>query len=273
MIDWSELLVGEKKGLVVEGKSDVRFVEAFLDAGQRSNLWTDWRIKLIVKEAGGYNQILKELDRTDHQLLALVDRDWRTEAEIAVLQGHHPNMSFLPRIMLENYLIEPSEVWSMIVPAQRERLDEAIFKAAIQSAVAEWLHHGALNAILYEQGAFDFCRGSEGYPKDLLTTVITDEGDIRRKIEAWQAKLDPNKMIKAYQERLEHFQQMDISLQAKHCINGKMFFAQVIVAEVLNRFIRQADESSWRDDLLAAATTCPPDLVEILTRILDSQRN
>ncbi|GAB4546045.1 MAG: hypothetical protein OHK0023_05240 [Anaerolineae bacterium] len=182
-------------------------------------------------------------------------------------------MSFLPRIMLENYLIEPSEVWSMIAPAQRERLNEADFKANNQSEVPKWLHHGALSAILYEQGAFDFCRGSEGYPKNLLNTLITDEEDIRSKIKAWRLKLAPNAMIKSYRERLAHFQRMDISLQAKHCINGKMFFAQVIVAEVLNKLISQEDESVWRENLLAEATTCPPDLVEILSRILTADRN
>jgi hypothetical protein len=61
MIDWSKL-GAIPKGLAVEGPTDKTVIEAFLDAGERTARWSDWRSKLMVEAANGMEGVRNELD-------------------------------------------------------------------------------------------------------------------------------------------------------------------------------------------------------------------
>src|SRR5205823_1521779 len=120
VIDWS-ILRPTQIGVVVEGASDKKFLEAFLEAGERQQHWLDWRAKIVVNFPGGANDVIKELKNSSQpdQLWGLIDRDWRTDIEIANLQKQHSHLLILPRIMIENYLLDPDELLSFLPPTKQ----------------------------------------------------------------------------------------------------------------------------------------------------------
>src|SRR3990172_8657092 len=97
-----------KRKLFVEGKDDKKIITAFGDAGERNGRWPGWRSEVIIEIAEKYDRVINETANLD--VWGLVDRDWRSDAEIAELQRDYPRLLILPRIMIENYLIDPNEV-------------------------------------------------------------------------------------------------------------------------------------------------------------------
>src|SRR5258708_1876349 len=87
MTDWRAILRPGQRGVAVEGDDDKQIIEAFLDAGMRSNLWSDWTQLLHVEPAGNFNNVLKEI-KPDQQGIVwdIVDRDWHSDEEIAELK-------------------------------------------------------------------------------------------------------------------------------------------------------------------------------------------
>src|SRR5258708_34808913 len=108
------------RGVAVEGKDDRIVIEAFLDAGETEGHWSDWRRRLAIEVGGGINQVLRELDAppTPYEVWALLDQEWRPQGNITDLQSKYPRLLFLPRIMIENYAIDPDELVALLPPNQ-----------------------------------------------------------------------------------------------------------------------------------------------------------
>lgn len=268
MIDWTRLRPTQK-GLAVEGANDKTFVEAFLDAGESQGLWNDWRAKVVVERAGKVDNVIREVADTAHpgQVWGLIDRDWRTEDEIDNLQKDYPHLLVLPRIMVENYLIEPGDLLSLLPPARRASLDDSKLRGNIVATLSEWVKHGALSCVLHENGAHEFCRGNEGYPKKLLDNLITDKKAIFTHLEGWHKQLEPHNLLSLHDARIADFQRKTAKEHFWHCINGKMFFNQVVVAE-LNKQFGQRSRDDWFAQLLVSATECPSDLIPLFNQLV-----
>ncbi len=269
-IGWQNLLRGGMRGVAVEGKDDQVALEAFLSAGERDGHWQNWRAQLAIQRADGTSMVIKEVSRTDHVIWGILDRDWRTTEELAELQDKHPRLLFLPRIMIENFIIAPDELMARVPPKQRERLEKSDFATLVEAERAVWIQHGALSGVLYEHGAHQFCRGEEGFPRRLLAKPISSKDEIKHQFEAWQAHLAPESWLPIYEERLVALQSKTATDQYSHCIHGKDFFNEVVVQK-LNRFLGQSGRDTWWEILFqhtAESPPCPPDLVPLLKRLL-----
>jgi len=262
-IDWSTL--GEsQKGLAVEGKDDKAIIEAFLNTGEKQGLWQNWRLRIEVKVAGKLDQVLSEMQLDNSRVWGLIDRDWRTDNELTSWQNQYPRLRVLPRIMIENYCIDPQEVEQMLPP--KKRLPN--LRADIEAERDLWVQNGALWQSLHQSGAFEFCRGHEqGYPMALLHMPVTEETKIQTQFDAWHAHLQPKDVLLHYQQMVETFRANGIHHYTRH-IHGKNFFKQVVV-KVLNRHLGQKSEAWWMETLFGSdEITCPQDIAPVLQHVI-----
>jgi hypothetical protein len=256
------------RGLAVEGKHDKRALETFLDAGERQKLWEDWRKLIAIQAVGGVSKVIDEARSDDPRIWGLIDRDWRSDSEIATLRADKPRLLILPRVMIENHCINPDELELMLPPSKRGQL--ANIKQEIEAALDGWVQHGALWKTFVELGAFEFCRGHErGYPMALLSSPMVAETDIASQFQAWHSRLEPAGLWQHYEEKRAEFQ-ADRTRHFTQHVHGKMFFGQV-VQQALNHHLGQRSESDWLETLFDGENTdimCPPDLIPVLKQVL-----
>lgn len=267
-IDWTILGPGQR-GLAVEGKDDKLIIEAFLEAGERNARWSDWHSRLQVVETGKNDHVLRELKRPEYQdiLWGIIDRDWRSDDQIAQMQAEYSHLKILPRMTIENYCIDPDELIRLLPDSQLATGQGDQLRKIIEAELSRWLRHGALSQIVYESGAYDFCRGGEGYPSVLLGSPIDDDADIRNILEGFRSQLDPETILRNCNTRTEFFQGLEADWY-RLCINGKLFFNEVVVSNALKRVYRQQSRDAWITDLFASPVDCPEDLIPKLEDIL-----
>lgn len=263
-VDWS-VLGASKKGLAVEGKDDKTVIEAFLDAGEGRH-WTDWRAKVRVEVAGSSPKVLQELGADDGRVWGIIDRDWRTDVELAQLQSDYAQLLILPRITVENYCIAPDEIAAMLPAPRLSSLPN--LKSDIDKFKDDWIHNGALWQVLHEHGAHEFCRGhQDGYPMAILHQPITVEAEIEAQFQKWHLQLDPKTIMLAYRRMLGDFRSDSANNYSRH-IHGKYFFNQIITQEILNPALGQRKSTEWFDDLFSNLTDCPNDIIPVLQRVV-----
>jgi hypothetical protein len=267
-IDWT-IRGPDQRGLAVEGPDDKTILEALLDAGERESRWSDWRSRLRVEPTGKNDNVLRELQREDYRgtVWGIIDRDWRSDAEVAQLEVDYPLLRVLPRIAIENYCVDPDEIVGMLPDIQLGGDQAQRLRDAIEGALANWLEHGALSQVLYESGANEFCRAPAGYPAALLTAPVPADPDLHAILERFRSQLDPATILPIYRTRITSFQGLGRD-RYRRCISGKLFFNGVVVSRALNQVYRQQSRDAWITDLFAGAADCPDDLVPILTAIL-----
>lgn len=262
-VDWS-VLGTLPKGLAVEGRNDKQALEAFLDAGEKARNWSDWRKQIAVIAVGTVEKILEELDGSDARIWGLIDRDWRTDEEIADLTRQHPQLLVLPRVMIENYCIAPDELAALLPPAKQV---EAL-ETRIEAHRDDWIQNGALWRVLHQNGAHEFCKGHEqGYPMAVLHRPVVHQAEIETRLRDWHSRLDPDTIMTDYRTLLDVFR-AEADQNYSHHIHGKNFFHQVIVQKVLNPTFEQRKADQWFETLFSAADRCPDDIVPVLKRLV-----
>ena len=168
--------------------------------------------------------------------------------------------------MIENFFINPDE-WSNMLRAYHPSADITLLRTKTETALAEWIKHSALSQVLYENGAYEFCRGGTGYPRRLIDTLVTDEQEITGALESWRKHLDPLTVLSNHRVKVAKFQSYPQKKQYQLCIDGKSFFRQVIVEEIFNKHLPQAGASTWLKDLSSQITDVPPDLLPVLSQL------
>ncbi|HLA43309.1 MAG TPA: hypothetical protein VJZ27_07745, partial [Aggregatilineales bacterium] len=169
-------------------------------------------------------------------------------------------------ITIENYFIDPSELENLLPPAQKSAEKIADLRRNIENHVNDWLKHGALSQVLHIAGAHDFCRGLEGYPRGLLGSPPGSETEISEKLSTYRDQLAPEPVLEKYRVRLDEFRNHE--KQYISCINGKMFFREVVVTHGLNKIFGQKSSENWIKELFSITPEkCPDDLILVLQRL------
>jgi len=265
-----DLIGADKRGLLVEGRDDQIIIEAFLDAGERQRLWDHWRAALVVIEIGGGSKLLDKLP-SHPRLWGLIDRDWRTTEALQSLSQRYPRLFVLPRVMIENYAINPQELEVLLPPKRRS--DDLL--RDIESQRDLWVSNGALWQTLNQRGALEFCRGHEqGYPMALLSKPAIDDAAIEQQYRRWHEHLNLEGVLVDYHQQLAQFQAAPDQHYSQH-IHGKNFFNQVVVKALNRRFPKeQRGHSGWLETLFKGNTllTCPQELQALLSVIVTGPR-
>jgi hypothetical protein len=264
-IDWA-VLGRQQRGLAVEGSADKSIVEAFLEAGERAGLWANWRAVVRIEEAGSNEKVLAELRQDNPRVWGLIDRDWQTATEINALLKRYPRLLVLPRVMIENYCIDPYELADMLPPQHADRWADV--QSGIESQRDSWVQNGALWQALHEQGAFRFCRDQDAYPMALLNQPVIRIDDIRDQFTQWHNQLDQEKILHEYGSRVEEFRSASAADNFHQHIHGKNFFHQIVVRQVLNPAFGQMPAAGWIDRLFSRISHCPDDVRPVFERLL-----
>lgn len=187
MTSWDRLLDIGQRGLAVEGNDDKQVIESFLDAGERAGHWSDWRshlkVEVAITQKRGTKAVLDDVIEWPGRVFGLIDRDWRSEVELDKLRADHANLLILPRIMIENYLIDPTELQSLLAYNQHITDEQfADLTARIIASLDDWVQHGALWQVMYRHGADDFCHPTRGFHGVFRNRPLTNTQMIKQQL-------------------------------------------------------------------------------------------
>lgn len=111
-----EIGLQDKKVLIVEGVDDVSALTILFN---RHHL--NWEQHWVIAPVGSKSNVQAVLSE-ESNWLGIVDRDeWGSDL-IDQKAIEQPNLMPLPRFCLENYLINPDELWPAIPEAQQQKI-------------------------------------------------------------------------------------------------------------------------------------------------------
>lgn len=254
LIKKAEAEIGNTKRrvLLVEGEDDRQAIEAFLN--KKNSQWANhW----IVFPSGKKSNVLDILQsRTDW--LGLVDRDEWTNSTIFNAQQTMPNLQVLPRFCIDNYLINPSELWSALPTKQQQKFTAGYtqFEQSIMVLFSDWLVHGVLWSVINPM--WEGLR-TLGFKESLLDVqAANDRLLIESKLQEWHDYLEPSEILNMFDMRLKFAQNRSTYEQFAIWIHGKKFYQEVI-DDVLNQSLGQLN-SKLRKKKIFEHLPVPDDL-------------
>lgn len=191
--------VQPKRAFLVEGADDNEAFRILLE-----RFVPGWEQRWAIAEAGNKRQ-LQELLALEPDWVGLVDRDEWNQPVIDERQTALPNLMVLPRFCLDNYLINPSELWQAIPPARQTGVDggEAAFRAAIVGELPQYRRHGALWKVVTPLWSGLRALGfKEALASAESMATAQDDAEIRRILGEWDALLDPERIFTDFRAQL-----------------------------------------------------------------------
>jgi hypothetical protein len=215
--------------LVVEGPEDRQFVESLLTTRKPGSWQSSW----IVGEAGGKRPVIQILkDRPDW--FGLVDKDEWTDGEVATKRTEFSGRLFIhPRFCMENFHVEPSELWSQLGEPQRSRIHGGFnsLESSILAPLDEWVRHGALwHCINPLQEGLQ----AIGFKTELLSVNMANQRDevIRLKLQEWHDYLDPVRVMGEFHKNLNLAKAASTEDKLKVWVHGKRFFRNHVLGQI-----------------------------------------
>lgn len=221
-----------KRALIVEGADDLDAFQSFLGKARPG-----WEQKWVIAEAGKKTEVLAII-RKEPDWIGIVDRDEWSVPKIADLTTELPNLWFLPRYCIENYLLISDELWGALPEKQRNKIAGGLTQLtqSISNDLTRWLCHGVLWSVINPM--WEGLR-SLGFKEALLDPAIaTNEAEIKAKLQEWHDYLEPEQIWQNYQVALGRVVQLPVDEQLKQVIHGKYFYEQV-VNPLLNQLLGQ----------------------------------
>jgi len=252
----------DKRALIVEGKDDVSALTILFN-----RYYSDWEQNWVIEEAGSKSNVQTALTE-DPSWLGIVDRDeWGSDL-IQQKADEQSNLIPLPRFCLENYLINPDELWPAIPATQQQKVQngQQEFAEAILEGLSKYVRHGVLWKVVTP--LWSGLR-SLGF-KDALAAynsidTAQDDDAIKKHLYDWNILLDPKKIFDDFENALTEANSLEIADQLKTCVHGKVFW-QGSVNPAMNSFFGQMSEKN-RKNALWKALPMPDDLSFLVDRM------
>lgn len=203
-----------KTVLLVEGEDDRGVVEAVLEKSVRG-----WATHFRVVPVGGFKKVLsKKADFPSHYLL--IDRDTRTDEEIAALRREEPSLYVTEGWCLENLFLAPSFVAALGDVSLTNRLEEER-ERWVRAGALWWTLQRAREAS--QRWWESLWSGSYGGPRDGCDPASADEF---RSCFATVAPLhvDIDRLAGEFETRLERALAMSPTDQWRVGVHGKAAF-------------------------------------------------
>ncbi|WP_319784407.1 DUF4435 domain-containing protein [Oceanisphaera sp. IT1-181] len=212
----------QKRVFVVEGSDDVHSFELLM-----SRVNSNWSQKWVIAPAGSKKNVV-EIIKQETNWVGLVDRDDWQEDKITELSHQYQNLLFLPRYCIENYLINPDELWQALPDKQQAKIIDGLdgLRAALVTDLDKWVRHGILWSVV--NPLWEGLR-SLGFKDKLLDPKnIDDEGSIIETLREWHVYLDPERIWTLYQEKMAEVNNKSQSDKLSLFVHGKCFYEQVV---------------------------------------------
>ncbi len=252
-----------KRVFLVEGADDKAAFHILL-----KRFVPGWEQRWAIDAAGSKRQLL-DLLAVEPDWIGLVDRDEWDQLVIDQRQAELPNLMVLPRYCLENYFINPVELWPAIPPARQAGVagSEAAFHAAITSEFAQYLRHGVLWRVVAPLWTGLRALGfKEALASKESLDTAQDDAEILRILGEWDALLDPDRIFSEFQARLATANAVTPDIQFAQWIHGKVFWERA-VNPAMNHLLGQMGEDERRKKILRKLPL-PADLQPILDRLV-----
>ena len=252
----------DKRLLLVEGSDDVTAYNILLH-----RFIPDWEQRWSIVAAGNKPRLLKLLP-LEPDWLGLVDRDEWDQAAIDEHISALPNLLVLPRFCLENYLINPAELWRALPPGRQADIEggEATFREAIANELPQYRRHGALWKVVTPLWSGLRALGFKEAPASAESlTTAQDDAEIRRILDDWDVFLDPDRIFIDFQSELAAVEQASLEDQYCQWVHGKVYWENV-VNPAMNRLLGQMAEVDRRKKILRKLPR-PDDFQPILDRL------
>lgn len=252
-----------KRAFLVEGTDDKAAFRILLE-----RFVPGWERHWAIAEAGNKRQLQDLLD-LEPDWVGLVDRDEWDEAVIAERQRQRPNLLILPRFCLENYLIDPDELWQAIPQARKTAVEggKTAFRATIECQLPDYRRHGALWKVVTPLWSGLRALGfKEALASESSVDTARNDAEIKRILSDWDALLDPERIFADFQSRLSTAEAATHSEQFAHWVHGKVFWKNV-VNPAMNAVLGQMEEGERRKKILRKLPK-PADLQSIFDRLI-----
>ncbi len=252
----------DKRVFLVEGSDDVNAWQVLLH-----RFVPDWETRWGIAPAGNKSKLLCLLD-LEPDWLGLVDRDEWDQAAIATNTHSRPNLMVLPRFCLENYLIDPDELWRAIPAVQQATVagGQATLATALQAQLDRYIRHGALWMVVAPLWTGLRALGfKEALASENSLETAQDNAAVRRILRDWDELLDPERIFADFETQLASSRVAPASEQYAQLIHGKHFWKQVANPAMTNLF-GQMSEARRRIELLRQIPK-PADLPPVFDRL------
>ncbi len=250
-----------KRVLLVEGTDDEAALRILL-----GRFVPGWEQGWAISPAGNKRQVLALL-ALEPDWLGLVDRDEWDAALIQQRQTELPNLMVLPRFCLENYLINPTELWAAIPKAQQANVVGGIagFETEFITALPKYLRHGVLWQVVSPLWSGLRTLGfKEALASQNSVPTAQDDDAIRQTLGTWHQLLDPATVFADFQTQLKAAHVATRDVQLSQWVHGKIFW-QAVVSPCLNRLFGSMSEAERRKKILHNVPF-PADLQPIFDR-------
>lgn len=213
-----------KRVLVVEGTTDIDFLTWMFDKPplKAENLHTRW----VIGDAGGKSAVLRMLSKKP-KWVGLVDRDAWGEGEFEAARKRYPNLFFLPRYCIENYLVDPRLIGQLLGDPRNAGRREALRAAQrhIQGQEQHAVRHGSLwRAVQPLQEALQ----ELGFSSTLLRYRLPDDEQVRQILISWSELMDWRRVYAQYEAFGETAAAMTRGKALAVWVHGKMFWQNVV---------------------------------------------
>ena len=238
---------------MVEGESDRDAFGLMLE----KKFGVEYEKKWAVAPAGGKALVIAILEK-EPDWLGLIDRDEWVEATINEKKAQHPNMNILPRFCLENYLVEPHEIWAALPGPQMNKIPGGFeqLESEIMENRKSWVRHGVLRTVINPLWDGLIARG---FHSELLDfDNAQDDVKIKKALKKWHDFLDPEGLFRKFKKSLEDVARKSPFEQITLWTDGKEFFKSH-VCSVLNRHLGQ-ESAEERQKQIFRGLPLPDDL-------------
>lgn len=251
-----------KRALIVEGKDDEIALTILLQHHH-----PDWEQRWIIAPAGNKRQV-QEVLAAEPDWIGLVDRDEWDQATINQRTQSLPNLLALPRFCIENYLINPAEIWQAIPSKRQEIVDggEAAFTQSILAELPYYLRHGVLWKVVTPLWSGLRALGfKDALAAEHSVSTAQDDAEIRRILGEWDQLLDPERIFSEFQQQLSEVQQLSVAEQLALWVHGKTFWKNVVEPH-MKRLFGQIPEKDMKKEIFSKLIL-PDDLQPLLERL------
>ncbi len=215
----------QKRVFLVEGTDDVNAWRILLQ-----RFVPDWERRWAIAPAGNKRQLL-DLLKLEPDWLGLVDRDEWDDAAIAAHRQERSNLMVLPRFCLENYMIDPAELWPAIPPHRQAAVagGQTAFAAMIEKALPKYIRHATLWAVVTPLWSGLRAVGfKEALASEQSLETAQDDNAVQQILDAWDRLLDPQRIFSEFQAQLAVARMASVGEQYARWVHGKLFWGQAV---------------------------------------------